>query len=110
MNARLILIVTACVALFSSACGSGPQNLKLQKKSAIVSISLHPVRRQSRAKFTLVESGRKPAPDSNKEITTMRFMMLMIPKGYDKAAPDVMPDAKAVAAMMKYNESLQKAG
>jgi hypothetical protein len=36
--------------------------------------------------------------------------MLMIPKGYEKAAPGVMPDAKAVAAMMKYNESLQKAG
>src|SRR5207249_6575467 len=35
---------------------------------------------------------------------------LMIPKGYDKAAPGAMPDAKAVAAMMKYNESLQKAG
>ncbi len=40
----------------------------------------------------------------------MRFMMLMIPKGYEKAAPDSMPDAKAVAAMTKYNESLQKAG
>jgi hypothetical protein len=40
----------------------------------------------------------------------MRFMMLMIPKGYEKAAPNTMPDAKAVAAMMKYNESLQKAG
>src|SRR5438270_5778817 len=40
----------------------------------------------------------------------MRFMMLMIPKGYEKATPDAMPDAKAVAAMMKYNESLQKAG
>ena len=40
----------------------------------------------------------------------MRFMMLMFPKGYEKAAPGVMPDAKAVAAMMKYNESLQKAG
>ena len=40
----------------------------------------------------------------------MRFMMLMIPKGYEKAAPSAMPDAKAVAAMMKYNESLQKAG
>jgi hypothetical protein len=37
-------------------------------------------------------------------------MMLMIPKGYEKAAPGAMPDAKAVAAMMKYNESLQKAG
>jgi hypothetical protein len=40
----------------------------------------------------------------------MRFMMLMIPKGYEKARPGAMPDAKAVAAMMKYNESLQKAG
>ncbi|MGB6629860.1 MAG: YciI family protein, partial [Terriglobales bacterium] len=41
---------------------------------------------------------------------TMRFMMLMLPKGYDTAAPGAMPDPKAVAAMMKYNESLQKAG
>ncbi len=40
----------------------------------------------------------------------MRFMMLMIPKGYEKAVPGTMPDAKAVAAMMRYNESLQKAG
>jgi len=40
----------------------------------------------------------------------MRFMMLMIPKGYETAAPGKMPDPKAVAAMMKYNESLQKAG
>src|SRR6516225_12439873 len=40
----------------------------------------------------------------------MRFMMLMIPKGYEKVQPGAMPDAKAVAAMMKYNESLQKAG
>jgi len=37
-------------------------------------------------------------------------MMLMIPKGYEKAGPGTMPDSKAVAAMMKYNESLQKAG
>jgi len=40
----------------------------------------------------------------------MRFMMLMIPKGYESAKPGTAPDAKAVAAMMKYNESLQKAG
>ena len=40
----------------------------------------------------------------------MRFMMLMIPRGYENAAPGVMPDVKAVAAMMKYNEALQKAG
>jgi hypothetical protein len=37
-------------------------------------------------------------------------MMLMIPKGYENAEPGAMPDAKAVAAMMAYNESLQKAG
>jgi hypothetical protein len=40
----------------------------------------------------------------------MRFMMIMIPKGYETASPGTMPDAQAVAAMMKYNEALQKAG
>ncbi len=40
----------------------------------------------------------------------MRFMMMMIPKGYEKASPDAMPDPKAIAAMMKYNEKLQQAG
>jgi hypothetical protein len=40
----------------------------------------------------------------------MRFMMLMIPKGYEAAAPGAVPDAKAVAAMAKYNESLAQAG
>jgi hypothetical protein len=40
----------------------------------------------------------------------MRFMMLMIPKGYENAAPGTLPDPKAVAAMTKYNETLQKAG
>ncbi|HTN85856.1 MAG TPA: YciI family protein [Sorangium sp.] len=40
----------------------------------------------------------------------MRFMMLMIPRGYESATPGTMPDAEAVASMMKYNESLQKAG
>jgi len=40
----------------------------------------------------------------------MRFMMLMIPKGYESAKPGTVPEAKAVAAMMKYNEELQKAG
>jgi hypothetical protein len=37
-------------------------------------------------------------------------MLLMIPKGYETAEPGAMPDAKAVAAMMKFNQSLQKAG
>src|SRR4051812_15897125 len=40
----------------------------------------------------------------------MRFMMLMIPKGYETAAPGTMPPADAVAAMMKYNEALKEAG
>lgn len=40
----------------------------------------------------------------------MRFMMLMIPGGYETAAPDTMPSADAVAAMMKYNEELHAAG
>ena len=40
----------------------------------------------------------------------MRFMLLMIPKGYESAAPGTVPDAKAVEAMMKYNQELQKAG
>src|SRR3954454_24676067 len=40
----------------------------------------------------------------------MRFMMLMIPKGYEKAAPGTMPPADAVAAMMKYNQQFKAAG
>jgi hypothetical protein len=40
----------------------------------------------------------------------MRFMMLMIPKGYESAAAGTLPSAKAVEAMMKYNESLRRAG
>ena len=40
----------------------------------------------------------------------MRFMMLMIPKGYESAAADFRPTPAAIVAMSKYNESLQKAG
>jgi hypothetical protein len=40
----------------------------------------------------------------------MRFMMLMIPKGYETAPAGAMPSAEAVAAMMKYNEALKAAG
>ncbi len=40
----------------------------------------------------------------------MRFMMLVIPKGYESAEPGKMPDPEHVAEMMKYNESLQKSG
>ena len=31
----------------------------------------------------------------------MRFMMLIIPKGYEQARPGTMPDPNSVAAMMK---------
>jgi hypothetical protein len=40
----------------------------------------------------------------------MRFMMLMIPRGYESAEPGVKLDPARVAEMMKYNEDLQKAG
>jgi len=40
----------------------------------------------------------------------MRFMLLVIPKNYETAPPDAMPDAKGVERMMKYNEELAKAG
>jgi hypothetical protein len=40
----------------------------------------------------------------------MRFMMLMIPKGYETAGPEIDLDPKRVEEMMKYNEELQKAG
>jgi hypothetical protein len=40
----------------------------------------------------------------------MRFIMLMIPKGYESAAPGTMPEAKSVETMMKYNTALQEAG
>ena len=40
----------------------------------------------------------------------MRFMMLMIPLGYESAPPDIQLDPAAAAKMMKYNEALQQAG
>ena len=40
----------------------------------------------------------------------MRFMMLMIPKGYEKAEPTALPSAEMIGEMMKYNEALTKAG
>jgi hypothetical protein len=40
----------------------------------------------------------------------MRFMLLMIPRGYERAAAGTMPDAERVAAMMRYNADLQRAG
>ena len=40
----------------------------------------------------------------------MRFMMLVIPKAYEKAGADFVPPADLVAKMTKYNDSLTKAG
>lgn len=40
----------------------------------------------------------------------MKFMMLVIPKGYEKAEPGVMPDAASVEKMMQFNRELQEAG
>ena len=40
----------------------------------------------------------------------MRFILLMIPKGYGTAAPGTMPPAEAVEKMMVYNKEMQDAG
>src|SRR2546426_10989434 len=47
---------------------------------------------------------------NRKELRTMRFMMLVIPKGYEKAAAGFAPPAELVARMTKYKDSLTKAG
>src|SRR5258708_941843 len=57
--------------------------------------------------------GGAPRNDGDKETkdkNTMRFMMLMIPLGYETAPPDVQLDPERVLAMMKYNEALKDAG
>ncbi|HKU09206.1 MAG TPA: YciI family protein [Bradyrhizobium sp.] len=40
----------------------------------------------------------------------MRFMMLMIPLGFETAPPDVKLDPERMAAMMRYNGELRDAG
>ena len=40
----------------------------------------------------------------------MRFMLMVIPNGYESAAPTVVPRAQAVSKMMEYNKALRKAG
>jgi hypothetical protein len=40
----------------------------------------------------------------------MRFMMLMIPKGYESAPAGTMPEPEHVASMMKYTRELKEAG
>src|ERR1700751_3862358 len=40
----------------------------------------------------------------------MRFMLLMIPGGYEAAVPGTMPPVEAVEKMMRFNEQLKEAG
>jgi hypothetical protein len=40
----------------------------------------------------------------------MRFMMIVLPKGYESAPADAMPSPEAVGAMDRYNAELMKAG
>ena len=40
----------------------------------------------------------------------MRFMMMVMPKGYESAAPDAVPSAEAIEKMMEYNYRLGQAG
>jgi hypothetical protein len=40
----------------------------------------------------------------------MRFMMLMIPKGYEKAEENALPEARDVEEMAKFNNAMTKAG
>jgi hypothetical protein len=40
----------------------------------------------------------------------MRFMMLMIPKGYESAGPQIDLEADRISEMMRYNKELQKSG
>ena len=40
----------------------------------------------------------------------MRYMMLMIPKGYESAPPDAKLDPERVTAMMKFNMALKETG
>jgi len=43
-------------------------------------------------------------------VTDMRYMLLVLPKGYETAPPGAVPDATLVERMTKFNESLSKAG
>src|SRR5256885_13914009 len=54
--------------------------------------------------------GARRRTRDQKEPRTMRFMMLVIPQGYEKATADFAPPADLVARMTKYNDSLTKAG
>src|SRR4029450_7939035 len=46
----------------------------------------------------------------SKRSSCMRFMMLMIPLGYEAAPPDVKLDPERVVTMMRYKEALPDHG
>jgi hypothetical protein len=71
-----------------------------------MSAARRPIRRFGRGRSTRAE----PPEPQEKETKSMRFMMLMIPKGYESAAPGIDLDVERVKSMMAYNEELQKAG
>jgi hypothetical protein len=57
---------------------------------------------------TSIQNGESAGTQKGED--SMRFMMIVIPKGYESAAPDTFPDPEMVAKMMEYNKSLQTAG
>jgi hypothetical protein len=67
-------------------------------------------RKHLRARWRAPREPELPALHRHSKGTTMRFMMLVIPKEYEKAGADFVPPADLVARMTKYNESLTKAG
>src|SRR5271154_5298373 len=81
-----------------------PENLLVRQLRHARRPVRHPLDDQLRTS-RLIHPTPHPNP-THKEIS-MRFMMLMIPGGYENAKPGTMPDPKAVAAMMKFNQSLQ---
>src|ERR1700689_2640762 len=70
-----------------------------------VSAGQHPIRL-----FNERPQTSSSAEPKSKRRAMMRFMMLMIPGGYETAAPGTMPPAEAVSAMMNYSEALDNAG
>jgi hypothetical protein len=51
-----------------------------------------------------------PVATLERKRQTMRFMMLVIPEGYESAAPGTEPPTDLVEKMTLYNKELQKAG
>jgi hypothetical protein len=50
-----------------------------------------------------------PSKRPNYRSSSMRFMRMVIPKGYESSATDAVPTAEAVAKTIEYNKALQKA-